>query len=265
MNILADIKAHKVRFSFHCFVSVALSLLFGNALLKSTRSYLVWANDFDVSVQAIVLVFVSLLFLAILSYGIKHIASWICLLVLIVGFIFCKQLMINIRLEHCTASCANHSGYWNLLEYPPGKPFPKTNEFYDFLLAIHGNDLEKYGNGMFCPGLRRSGTKTGYVFVGNGLPNDILKKEDVLIAFCSWISHPPPYDHQHCLLTVQVNDKDKITFYRECTDIKGMINRINSALDDAKNGKIPYSKESIEILKYERDNRQSMVPDNNVK
>jgi len=226
----------------------------------STRSYVVYSNDFPMVVQVPVFLAVFGCCLVVVAIGLRRVWTWLLLALLVAGIIICRSQMIRIRLQNCTASCANHSGvWWQYFDHDASQALPDSTDFYDFLSMLHGDRLHL--GAARCPGYRRAGNRTGVVFVGGGLHLDSLRDHEVLIAFCSWQSHPPPYDHQHCLLWHwgQVNDRSQGMFDRECTDTADMTKRIQKALAQASAGDVPYSPDAVEILKHELAKRQELA------
>jgi hypothetical protein len=217
----------------------------------STRNYKVFSNDFPLVLQVVAGAVILALCLLITFAGLRKLRTYGLLLALFLALLFCRHQMISIRLSLCTASCANHSGVWwqHTDNYDFAKPLPASTEFHDLLKAFWGDNLVL--SMARCPGYRRTGTATGVVFVGGGLRLSSLPDKKVLIAFCSWKSHPPPYDHQHCLLWN--GDVD-----RECTRTWNTIELIEKAIAQAKSGEVPYSPEAVQILQYELDQRRQL-------
>lgn len=243
-----------------CAGATAICTAIVAALHLSTRSYAVYSNDFPILQQAAVILPVFALCLFIVTFGLRRLSTWVLVLVLITGLFFCRFSMIKIRLINCTSSCANHSGvWWKNNAYDATKALPNSTEFMDLLTAFWGDSL--HPGGARCPGYRRAGTKTGVIFIGGGLYLDSLREEEVLIAFCSWRSHPPPYDHQHCLVWHwgEVNNKHQGIFDRECANTGDMIQRIGKALAQAESGKVPYSPDATLILKDELAQRKELA------
>lgn len=108
------------------------------------------------------------------------------------------------------------------------------------------------------------GTQTGVVFVGGGLRPASLHEPEVLIAFCSWQSHPFPHAHQHCLVWWPSGGKGTNwgnwgSFHRECSDTINMIARIKTALEQADKGIVPYSKDARRLLAHELQQRKKFT------
>jgi hypothetical protein len=100
------------------------------------------------------------------------------------------------------------------------------------------------------------------VFVGGGLRLASIKDKATLIAFCDGICHPPPYDHQHCIVwrtDYVINGVSKGCFERECSNASDMITRIEAAFKQAEDGTVPYTKEAVKILEFERDKRKELL------
>jgi hypothetical protein len=244
-----------LRSGLAAFLAVAIAI----GLYASVKSYRVFGNDFPLLIQITVFIGLFLSCLLVVALGLRRVWSWLIVLGLTGAFILCRQAMIRTCLRNCTASCANHSGvWWRSYDYDSTKPLPNSTEFLDFLNALWGNNLR---GSYCCPGFRRAGTKTGVVFVGGGLTLDTLRQEEVLIGFCSWKSHPPPYDHQHCVVWRwgQVNNKSQGIFERECAYTGEMIQRIDKALAQAESGRVPYSSDAVQILKYELEQRKELA------
>jgi hypothetical protein len=230
---------------------------------------MVYGNDFPILLQVVVAIPVLVLCIYITCLAWHRFRTCFLLLVLVGAFFLYRHLMIKVRLENCTASCANHSSFWapSLYNYAD-EPLPLTSEFATFLETVHRDEQPRPYNlgfltGRRCPGYRRTGTKTGVVFVGGGLLPNSLPKVDTLIAFCEWECHPPPYDHQHCLIWEwrTVNGEYSGSFYRQCVgDTMQMIELLEVALQQGKNGTVPYTQEAQNVLRYELEKRRELLP-----
>lgn len=182
------------------------------------------------------------------------------------GFAACAPLppvqteIINQRLKDSIISCGNHSAFWPPVEFDANKALPASIEFSDFLVATdsYSEPLDRLLASKRCPGFRRAGTQTGVVFVGGGVRLASLQNAEVLIAFCSWQSHPIPHDHQHCLVWQPSEGKGTNwgTFHRECSNATNMIARIETALKQADEGIVPYSDKARRLLAHELEQRK---------
>jgi hypothetical protein len=76
------------------------------------------------------------------------------------------------------------------------------------------------------------------------------KNEDALLIFCEAECHPPPHDHQHAI---------KASSGRHCLDLQTMIEQIETALKQAAEGKLNYSKAAIRILREELAKRRALA------
>ncbi len=201
----------------------------------------------------------SLLFLSLVS-GFIFVRYW-CLRVPVAIVLFCcffcfRHWVISSRLENAVESCGNHASFWgNLGQFASDvslPDLPDSTEFYDYLAAKHP-DIDPYFSGLRCPGYKRTGTRTGVVFVGGSLDLSSLNA-GVLIAFCSWQSHPPPHDHQHALVWEGTYER------RNCaSDVKEMIDLIEKAITQGVSGKTPYTPKAMQILHYELEQRKRLL------
>lgn len=205
-----------------------------------------------------------LLFTFIAFLGHRRSFAWCLLLLAVPAFMVSRGLIIDWRYRQSITSCANHSGvWWSSYDYDSSKPLPASTEFHDLLRAFWGDQLRL--NGARCPGYRLAGSQTGVIFVGGSLHLDSLRRQRVLIAFCSSVSHPPPHDHQHCLIWewASVNDDFRGVFRRECTDAADMIQRIETALHQAASGQVKYSSQAQTLLHSELAGRQKITRSSN--
>jgi len=175
-------------------------------------------------------------------------------LVLVSSFFGFRHWAISARLEQAVESCGNHSRFWMASGYKATVPLPDSTEFDDFLAAtlLEGMRLDR--RHFYCPAAKWTGTKTGVVFVGGGLDLSSLTHEEVLIAFCSWRSHPPPHDHQHYLEWSASGSH----FYRGCAMTGKMIQRIEGAITQGLAGEVPYTPEAMQMLRYELAQRKKL-------
>jgi hypothetical protein len=183
-------------------------------------------------------------------------------LLLVPLFLLSRLQIINQRLKDSIISCGNHAGFWAPFEFDANETLPASIAFADFLAATddYGMSRDRLLPSKRCPGFRRVGTQTGVVFVGGGLRPASLQEADVLIAFCSWKSHPIPYDHQHCLVWWPSGEKgtNRGSFHRECSNTTNMITRIEMALKQADEGIVPYSDEAYRLLAHELQQRKQL-------
>lgn len=186
--------------------------------------------------------------------------AWFLLLLYLPAFVVARRTIIDSRYKNSVVSCANHSGiYWSFYNHDSSQRLPDSTEFQDLLTAFWGTQWKLYG--ARCPGYRLAGSKTGVIYVGGGLHLDSLREHQVLVAFCSSLSHPPPYDHQHCSTWKWSSDNDKYpgVFGRECTDTTGMVQKIEFALKQAASGQVPYSSAAQDLLRSELAARKAMA------
>ncbi len=113
---------------------------------------------------------------------------------------------------------------------------------------IGGEQWER--DAISCPGRRRAGSATGYVFVGGGLPMRLAEEKNALLAFCAAECHPPPLDIQHAFFAPGTRER--------CATAR-MIEFISEALRQARTGEVPYSAEAIELLQSEKRKREARV------
>lgn len=240
------------------FASIGLLLTAGYGLLlfAMTEPWRVYANDYRPWFWTLPGFVVAL---AIAIVGIRFRRVWFLVLLLVPLFLMSRQQIINQRLKDSIISCGNHSAFWPPLDFDASKALPNSIEFADFLTATDYNS-EPMGRllpSKRCPGFRRLGTQTGVVFAGGGLRLASLQNAEVLIAFCSWQSHPIPYDHQHCLVWQPSEGMGTNwgTFNRECSNTTNMIARIETALKQADEGVVLYSNEARGLLAHELQQR----------
>ena len=188
------------------------------------------------------------------------VCRWLAPLVLIPAFLISRDIVIRSRLQNCTESCANHSAFWAPLDFTGDVSLTNSVEFDDFLMQMHGADKKSIS--LYCPGYKRVGTKTGIVFIGGGLDLRALSGKDVLLAFCSWKCHPPPYDHQHYLMWEwrNVNGEYRGVFEHECAvNTAAMVGFIQMAISQADRGIVPYSSDAKKLLRDELDQRKKII------
>lgn len=238
-----------IRFAF---IGLLLTAGYGLLLYAMTEPWRVYTNDYRPWIW-ILPAFVIAFGAAIV--GIRFRRAWFLVLLLVPLFLLSKQGIINQRLKDSIISCGNHSAFWPPVEFDANKALPASIEFSDFLVATDSDTkpMDRLLPSKRCPGFRRVGTQTGVVFVGSGLRLASLQNAEVLIAFCSWQSHPIPYDHQHCLVWQPGDGKETNwgTFNRECANATNMIARIERALKQADEGIVPYSKDARLLLAHE--------------
>lgn len=255
-------------------VSAAISVIFLLLLYFTTEHYRVFTNDIlpppdwrlfredPVTWQLLgIWLFLVMVVTYLLAALYARAGHWrlIAILLFVLAFILSRGLVIHTRLQNCISSCANHSSFWGPFEFTGDVPLTNSTEFADFIKQMHGED--KFPEHRYCPGRRRAGTKTGVVFVGGGLDLGALRGTNVLVAFCSWKSHPPPYDHQHYMMWewANVNNVYRGIFdSHNCADTTDMIKLIEHALQQADSGIVPYSQEAVAILRYELIKRQKL-------
>jgi hypothetical protein len=208
------------------FASIGLLLTVGYGLLlyAMTEHWRVYGNDYRPWFWTLPAFVVAL---GIAIVGIRFRRAWLLVLLLVPLFLMSRQQIINRRHEDSIISCGNHSGFWPPVEFDANKALPTSVEFTDFLRATdyYSQPMDRLLSSKRCPGFRRAATQTGVVFVGGGLRPASLQDAEVLIAFCSWQSHPIPYDHQHCLVWWPGGGKGTNwgTFNRECSNTTNMI------------------------------------------
>lgn len=189
--------------------------------------------------------------------------AWLLVLLLAPLFLASRQQIINQRLKDSIISCGNHSAFWPPVQFDVNKALPASIEFFDFLVTTdsYSEPLDRLLASKRCPGFRRAGTQTGVVFVGGGLRLASLQNSEVLIAFCSWQSHPISHDHQHCLVwqPSEGNGTNWGAFNRECSNATNIIARIEAALKQADGGIVPYSKDARRLLAHELELRKKFT------
>ena len=188
----------------------------------------------------------------------------IVLLLTLIGVPFVARHGKNRQLYFRTVSCANHSGQWYMefsymleerLQTNGLNTITNTVEFDDLLGTLEwAQDRTRFPAGerysLYCPGRKSSGSITGYAFVGGGLSLDQAKNEDALLIFCEAECHPPPHDHQHAV---------KAASGRHCLTLQTMIEQLETALQQAAEGKVSYSEDAIRILREELEKRRRMI------
>ena len=194
--------------------------------------------------------------LALRSRALLGVAAIGVILVLVVQY----HRLVVFRQRNAGSSCANHSNFWGgklrrgIPKEQLDRSLPDTTEFAEFVHATSdGPEMDL--SGIVCPGYKRVGTKTGVVFVGGGLSYRTLAEKDVLIAFCSWQSHKPPWDGQGLLRS------ENAYVWRKLAATRGAIEAIQRALEQARDGSVPYSPEAVTILEHELDMRLDFVRD----
>lgn len=225
-----------------------------------TEPWRVYANDYRPwfwTLAAFVIAFGAAI------VGIRFRRGWFLVLLLAPLFLMSRQHIINRRLQDSIISCGNHSAFWSPVEFDANKALPNSIDFADFLLATdyYREPMDRPLPSKRCPGFRRVGTQTGVVFLGGGLRLASIRNAEVLIAFCSWQSHPIPHDHQHCLVwqPSEGNGTNWGAFNRECSNATNIIARIEAALKQADGGIVPYSKDARRLLAHELELRKKFT------
>lgn len=241
-------------------IGLLLTACYGLLLYAKTEPWRVYANEYRPwfwTLPALVAA------LGIAIAGVRFPRVWFLVLLLAPLFLLSRQQIINRRLEDSIISCGNHSAFWPPVEFDANKELPDSIEFADFLIATdyYREPMDRLLPSKRCPGFRRVGTQTGVVFVGGGLRLASLQNAEVLIAFCSWRSHPIPHDHQHCLVWQPSEGKGTNwgMFNRECSNATNMIATIETALKQAVEGIVPYSKEACRLLAHELEQRKKFT------
>ncbi len=253
--------AHTERRSilFAC-IGLLLTAGYGLLLYAMTESWRVYGNDYRPWFWTLPAFVVAL---GIAIVGIRFRRVWLLVLLLVPLFLVSKQQIINRRLKDSIISCGNHSAFWPPVAFDAAKTLPASIEFADFLMATdyRNEPMDLLLPSKRCPGFRRVGTQTGGVFVGGGLRPVSLQDAEVLIALCSWQSHPIPYDHQHCLVWWPGGGKGTNwgAFNRECSNTTNMIARIETALKQADEGVVPYSDKARRLLARELEQRKKFT------
>lgn len=236
------------------FACIVLLLTAGYGLLLSamTEPWRVYANDYRPWFWTLPAFAIAV---GTMIVGVRFPRAWFLIVLLVPLFLVARQQIINQRLKDSIISCGNHSAFWPPVEFDANKELPDSIEFADFLMATdyYREPMDRLLPSKRCPGCRRVGTQTGVVFVGGGLRLASIPDTEVLIAFCSWQSHPIPYDHQHCLVWQPSDGKgtNRGTFRRECSNTTNMLARIETALKQADKGIVPYSKDARRLLDHE--------------
>jgi hypothetical protein len=241
-------------------IGVLLTVGYGFLLSTITEPWRVYGNDYRLwfwTIPALVIATGSAI------AAVRFPRAWFLVLTLVPLFLVSRQQVINQRLKDSIISCGNHSAFWRPVLYDANKALPDSIEFTDFLVATdyYSEPMDRLLPGKRCPGFRRVGTSTGVVFVGGGLRLASLPDAEVLIAFCSWQSHPIPHDHQHCLVWWPSGGEgtDSGTFNRACMDATNMIARIETALKQGDEGIVAYSEDARRVLALELEQRKKFV------
>jgi hypothetical protein len=254
---------NRLKWSRRILISVLFSVLFTAifyfVLMTDTEPWKVYGNDFSIHPPYWILPVLAA------SFGIAFVAiryKWVWLLCVssIPYYVAIRPGIIDGMLDDCIAECASNSSFWFSRSGFDGKnPLPNTTEFAVCFGSFRSVDEREFY--YPCPGYKRNGTRTGVAFVGGGLCLAPIKDNKVLIAFCNWACHPPPHDHQHCIIWQYGNINSVYTgsFDRECTNASDMITRIEAALKQAEDGTVSYSKEAVKILQFERDKRKELL------
>jgi hypothetical protein len=240
-------------------IGLLLTACYGLLLYAMTEPWRVYGNDYRPLFWTIPAFLVAA---SIAIVAVRFPRAWFLILLLVPLFLVSKEQIINRWLKDSIISCGNHSAFWPPVEFDANKTLPASIEFTDFLVATdyYSEPVDRLLPGKRCPGFRRVGTQTGVVFVGGGLRPASLQDAEVLIAFCSWQSHPIPYDHQHCLVWCPSGGKGTNwgSFHRECSNTTNMITRIEAALKQADDGMVPYSDEARRLLAHELQQRKQL-------
>lgn len=250
----------KRRLILSAIAGLLLTACYGLLLYAISEPWRVYGNDYRPLFWTIPAFVVA----AIVAFvAVRFRRAWFLVLLLVPLFLVSRQQIINRRLKDSVISCGNHFAFWVPIEFDKNAPLPASIEFADFLVATDysGVSTDQVLRGKQCPGFRRVGTKTGVVFVGGGLRLASVYDAAVLIAFCSWQSHPTPHDHQHCLLWqpgTTVNGIHSGAFDRDCSNTTNMIARIETALKQADEGVVPYSSEARRLLAHELQQRKRL-------
>ena len=143
-------------------------------------------------------------------------------------------------------SCANHfiqikMGIIMYQAEHPNFQFPDSNNLEIAFKGIIDFADNKYG--LSCPESYKNNQDYGYVFIGANLKNKDIIEQDALILFCPSSSHRKSAQHSHAFH----GEGNHICYMTN----KEMINLLESALTKHENGKIEYTKSSLEILKNE--------------
>lgn len=137
-------------------------------------------------------------------------------------------------------SCANHSGFW----YGMIDKWTKSHdrlppEYMDLIYP----EIRQHPESMYCPG--RAGTRfeSGYVYVGDGIPADVVKKRGPLILFCA--SGGPAHCY-HAFVngeTTPAGNADLVSMLRK-------------AIEQGERGEVPYSPRAMNWMRSELAIRQ---------
>jgi len=241
-------------------IGVLLPVCYGVLLYAATEPWRVYGNDYRPFFWTIPAFLVAA---SIAIVGIRFRRAWFLVLLLVPLFLVSRQQIINQHLKLSIMSCGNRSAFWPPVEFDGNEALPASIEFTDFLVATdyYSAPMDRLLPSKRCPGFKRAGTQSGVVFVGGGLRLASLQDAEVLIAFCSWQSHPIPYDHQHCLVWWPSGGSGTNwgSFHRECSNATNMIARIEAALRQADEGVVPYSNEARRLLAYELQERKQLM------
>lgn len=240
-------------------IGVVFPPCYGALLDAATEPWRVYGNDYRPWFWTLPAFLVAA---SIAIAAVRFPRAWFLILLLGPLFLVSRQQIVNRRLQDSIVSCGNHSAFWRPVEFDAKAVLPASPEFADFLVATdyYRLPIDRSLPGKRCPGFKRAGTQTGVVFVGGGLHLANIQDAEVLIAFCSWQSHPMPYDHQHCLSwqSSAVNGTSPGRFDRECSNATNMIARIEKALEQAGGGAVLYSSEARRLLAYELEQRKRL-------
>jgi len=159
--------------------------------------------------------------------------------------------------ETLLTSCANHMiMIFSRIQFYLDKDdasLPETTDTEAALTAI----LEKVepdsvawvqSIGAACPEVYARTRKNGYVFVGGGLTARVIRKERALLLFCPSESHGGS-DGNAIIDDLQVIRVSNVE----------LIKLLESAVRSGEEGKIPYSKEALSIMRLELTARKRLV------
>ncbi len=164
------------------------------------------------------------------------------------------------RRENETLHCRIALGHWDealARRLADAAPLPQgtrnTTSLFTDLLLVEQQPVERVAE-WCCPGKDDSTEpRTGYIYVGGGLPTAKAVETKALLLFCAAGCHPLD-QKQHAVFAGPWPE------IRKCTAAE-TISILLDALDQAKAGTVPYSAEAVATLERELKARKDALGD----